>query len=341
MAPRPRKTNKHLPRRVYFKDGAYYFVEIIKGWDGKYKNKWIWLGKNLAQAMTAYAQLVQNIFNDNSMNSIFDRYIKEVSPTKAESTHKQDIYHLKHLREYFGGMEPPDILATDVYRYMDNRSKVSVAAANKEKALLSRVLQMGIRWGIIENNICLNVERLPEKITRDRYVTDEEFMAVYEVASPFIKCAMMIAYLTGLRLGDLLKIKISDLKPEGIEVTANKTHKKQIIKWSDELKGAIDGARQLKKPVSSFYLFSTRDGHPYSTDGFKSIWQRFINKAFSKRKAIVEKFMFKDLRSKAATDLKESRGLEFAAALLQHSDIKTTKRHYIKKEEIKVVEPVR
>lgn len=348
--PKKRTKDKHLPPRVYYKDGGHYFVDM--------NYKWIFLGNTLSLAMMNYAKIMENTLNSNTMHALLDRYIKEISPTKASTTHRNDIYYLKAIRSYFGKMPPHTLTARDVYKYLDIRSQVSIASANKELSLLTRVLQMGIRWGIITSNVCREVERLPETVTRNRYVEDWEFQAVYKlalVAFPITAVVMMVAYLTGLRLGDLLSIKIADLTDQGILITASKTKKTQIIKWSPELSAAVRIARDLRSKFKGFYLFTRQDGKPYTVSGFQSIWQRLMKLAMDKKrlekleaklqvkfeKKLKSHWMFKDIRAKSATDLAESRGLEFASALLQHSDIKTTQRHYIKKEEVKVVEPVR
>ena len=61
-------------------------------------------------------------------------------------------------------------------------------------------------------------------------MTDREFLAVYDAASPVIQNAMMLALLTGLRQGDLLKLRLQDLTPDGLEVEASKTGKRLLFK---------------------------------------------------------------------------------------------------------------
>jgi len=48
---RPRKTRHDLPSRVYSKHGAFYFVDR--------DNRWHRLGKGYAEAMLAYAKLLE------------------------------------------------------------------------------------------------------------------------------------------------------------------------------------------------------------------------------------------------------------------------------------------
>lgn len=349
---RKRKTNKHLPPRVYYKDGGYYFVDM--------DYKWHFLGNTLAAAMMKYGQLVENTLNDNTMHALFDYYLQVISPTKSAGTHRNNIYYIKNLRAYFGVMLPETVTAQDAYRYQHERAKTSVASANKEISLLNLVMEEGVKKGALKANVIREVKRLPEKITRDRYVEDWEFLAVYnlgmlqpieENSFAMVACGVKIGYLTAHNLGDLVKIKITDLLEGGIYMQRNKTKKAHIVNWTSELWQEVEKVKKLRGNLRGFYLFCRRDGSPYTVSGFQSIWSRLRKLALNKDRLdelekklnvkieprLLKSWMFKDLRSKAATDI----GIKHAKDLLQHSDEKTTQRHYIKKEELKTVNPVR
>lgn len=96
---------------------------------------------------------------------------------------------------------------------------------------------MAIRWGIVESNPCQFVKRLPES-PRDKYITDQELEAIKQLANENIRYLIEFAYLTGLRQADILKVRLSDLLPEGIYVEINKNKvgkigKKVIFEWTE------------------------------------------------------------------------------------------------------------
>lgn len=313
MAPKKRTKDKHLPPRVYIKHGAYYLVTMNK--------KWIRLGATFSNAMAEWAKLTSADTRLTSMGQLFDRYILEVSPLKASSTHKFEHNAFRKLRAVFGDMAPDDVTPVHIYQYLDIRGKEARRAANLERGVLSHVFTKAIEWGIVNDNPCRNVKRLPQK-KRTRYVTDAEFETLKAYASPLVRLAMQLAYLTGLRKADVLSLKLTDLLADGISITPAKTEGssgvKLLIEWSPELRKCVEAIKQLPRDIRGMHLFSTRNGTPYSTEGFDSIWQRTVRSAHEKG-IISERFRFHDLRRKAATDAERLHGREYARRLLAHS----------------------
>ena len=91
---------------------------------------------------------------------------------------------IKSLRLFFGTLRPKDVTRVDVYTYLDKRG--APVRANREKALLSDVFSIAIRWGIVTDNPCWGVKRNPEK-PRDRYVEDFEHETVWKAAPMLVQ----------------------------------------------------------------------------------------------------------------------------------------------------------
>ncbi len=308
---RKRKNRKDLPARMYVSHGAYYLV----GQD----SKWHHLGRDYAKAMAKYGELMQPPGPTLRMGDLMDRYMKEIAPKKAPRTYKNNLNEVRTLRKVFGRMRPSDVRPQDIYAYMDARN--APVAANREKALLSNVFAYGIRWGVITDNPCRHVKRNPEK-PRGRYIEDGEYEAVWKLAPPVIQCIMDLGYMTGLRLGDLLKLNIRDnVHKDGLYVVTGKTGRKQKFDWTPELRDVTARCKTLRGKVSSPNLICTRNGQQYTVDGFRSIWQRLMGKALDKN-VLKERFTFNDLRAKAASDA------DNPTELLGHDDPRTTNRVY-------------
>ncbi len=317
MAPRRKVKNRHLPERVYFKHSAYYFVNK--------QSQWIRLGKSLHEAMAEWSKIIEKPKSIVTMNELFDRYMHEVAPKKAKRSYENNIQQIKPLRQVFGNTKPSSIRAVHIYKYLDQRGTSAPVAANREKELLSHIFTTAIRWGIVENNPCKDVRGHSEK-GRDRYIENWEFTAVKNIASPLFKSLMDLAYVTAMRRGDLLSLKLSDLTDSGIRNNTNKDSKKILIKWTAELRQIINYAVENQANKSSEFLFCTRKGTMYTDKGIRSMWQRLIIKAL-RTNAISKRFTFHDIRRKAATDAENKNGREYARRLLGHTTQKMTEKY--------------
>ena len=296
---------------MYLKHGAYYFVNS--------HNKWIKLGNSLSIAMQEWSKLFESDTKLTSMSHLFDRYMIEVIPKKAIKTSKENFKQIENLRKSFGHMQPNSITPVHVYSYLDLRGQTAPISANREKALLSHIYTMAIRWGIVLDNPCKNVKRITEK-HRDRYITDEEFKAVRNIAPSFLQNVMDFAYITGLRQADILDLSKSNITQDGISVVISKTKSKILIEWSDELKNIVTNCI---KERDNQYLFCNMKGNKYTSDGFRTMWTKLINRAY-KIGIIEQKFRFHDIRRKTATDLEQIYSREHARKLLGHKDQSTT-----------------
>ncbi len=339
MSPRRRK-DKHLPVRLYQKGKAYWYLDPF--------GKWHNLGRNFHLAIAEYARREAPTTMSPLIDDIINRYLKEVSPLKAESTFKAITYSSKYLRAGLGRLDARTITKQTVYAYMDHRKTSKVNATTegqvrKEVRHFSMMMSQAVIWGVIPNNPVLGV-KIGSDPKRKRYVTDEELAAFRDFVNDLVKNYLDLKLLTGLRKIDIFALRLEDLQDDGIHVTPSKTVKttgtKLIIEWTPALREVVTRIRadhrQLKqKKLDKVHrlglwrhLFVTRDGKPYSASGFNSIWQRQKRKAL-KEGIIAENFKDSDLRAKAATDT----DLVHARQLLGHADERTTRTHYRRKPE--------
>lgn len=101
---RPRRHDRHLPRRVYRRHGAFYVVLP----DGR----WQRLAAELPQALAAYAELHMVAATDavpSLMSEIIARYEREVLPKKAAKTRVDQARQLGLLGKVFGKMRASEI----------------------------------------------------------------------------------------------------------------------------------------------------------------------------------------------------------------------------------------
>ena len=179
---------------------------------------------------------------------------------------------------------------------------------------------------------------------RDRLIEDweiEEALAIKSIYRGVLIANVYIRFklMTGLRCGDILRLKLSNLKEDGIHILLNKTKhstgKRLIIEWDleGEMRALLDKIQRIPpRRIGYAPLFVTRQGKSYiDSDGrcnaFDSLWQRFMDKVLEMTK-VTDRFQERDLRAKVASD---SDSLIEASERLGHADTAITQRVYRRK----------
>jgi len=341
---RKRTKDKHLPRRVYFKNGRYWFIDRDGSWHS--------LGTTDAEMYRELASRVDRSSSVSTMKDVFDRYILEKLPLLAPRTQRDYRGYIANLLPVFGDAPPKEVTAKHIYDYRNKRAETSVVQANREKSCLSAVFSAAVEWGIVNTNPSRQVAKIEEP-SRSRYVTDKEFTAVYRLASPMMQCAMDLATITGQREGDLLKLPNRDpsvYTDDGIVFRPGKSKRRHprrgvmvesakavIVECSPELSAVVARARKLGPDIRKTLLCNLQ-GKPFTESGFRSNWHRLMQTALKGRKksngeaaiepVLTESFTFHDLRAKSASD---DENVGNATDRLAHDDPRTTRKVYLRK----------
>lgn len=318
---RPRTTHKHLPPRMHQRRNAFYYVT---------SGKWIALGSDLVEAKRRWVELECKpvLLELHTIAAVIQRYRNEVLPLKAPRTQKDNAKEFDRLNQVFGHMPIDSLEPKDVRAYLDYRV-ASPVRANREKALLSHLFNKAREWGYTDKaNPSRGVKGYTET-GRDRYVEDSEFRSVWQKADMPTQDAMELAYLTGQRPADILKLKRSDIKQGALWIQQGKTGKKLRIFIVGALANVIARILSRKYKVTSLHLVVNEKGEPLTYNALRFRFE-------SAREAAGVNFQFRDLRAKAATDLEDA---QRAKKLLGHSSAKMTE-HYIRSRLGERVEPV-
>lgn len=336
-------TSKLLPRmrsKVTSSGKTYYYYDTC----GK-PRKWLALGSNYLDALRSYAEYEREYNQpdlDNRINAVVtfkfvaDRYLKEVVPSKAPSTQDCNLKSLKHLLAFFNDPPAPlnSIMPNHIRDYLNYRSNAKVRA-NRERALFSHIFNKAREWGYTDReNPCHGVRGNTES-GRDVYVTDDLFWKVYEKAADHIQFAMMLAYFTGQRVADVLKIKLTDIADGCIWIKQNKTQTRLRISIVGQLADLVETL------VTSRNLQNAKHGYLISHKSAPMTYE-ILRYGMDKARRLAgvpkENFQFRDLRAKAATDKDEQAGLDDAKNLLGHKNSSMT-TEYVRNRIGKKVEP--
>lgn len=347
MGRKPSK-NLNLPPRMRARDRrgvVLYYYDT----GGKPRRE-IPLGKDYTTAVRKWAELEGDQANPGKLltfKDVSDKYVREVMPSKAARTMKDNLVELDWLLKFFNDPPAPidAIKPEHVRQYLDWRGKTAKVRANREKALLSHIWNMARAWGITDQpNPCAGIKGFSES-GRDNYTEDDVLAAVWEASDQPLRDALDLAYLTAQRPSDVLAMSDLDIKDKILSVIQNKTGKKLRIEIIGELKALIDriGTRKKSYKVHTLALICTESGRPLTPSGLRCRFDKAREAAAKKKpnlKEAIEAFQFRDLRAKAATDKAESGSMHEAQKQLGHTTITMT-QHYVRDRRGETVKPTK
>lgn len=346
---RPKSSGKDLPPRMLrrtkkLRSGKVWVGYYYNGRDDKGRRVEISLGSDLNEAKRLWAMLEAKpmLRETGLMNYIFDRYEREVVPTKAPATQRGNLANLKQLRQVFGSAPVDAITPHHIALFRDRRS--AKVQANREIALLSHVINRAREWGFSSKENPARGVRKNRETPRDFYVDEEVWVAVYKHSPVELQDAMDLNYLTAQRPADVLKMTLTDIKDGALEVRQGKTNKRLriLLDRADgirtELGKLLDRIRARPRSVRSLYLVATPAGVALNRwtlrvrfDAARSAAAEAAEKeATPEALALadrIRKFQFRDIRPRAASDIGD---LSAASKLLGHTEQQITRKVYIR-----------
>ncbi|EFC4854743.1 tyrosine-type recombinase/integrase [Escherichia coli] len=284
--------NEWMPKGVYFRPSGYYWKP------GGTTEKIASANATKADVWVAFEKIVEGRKRRITFAQLWKKFLNSADyAALAPRTQKDYLAHEKYLLAIFGEAEAKTIRPEHVRRYMDARGKKSRVQANHEHSSMSRVFRWGYQRGYVPGNPCIGVDKFP-KPQRDRYITDEEYRAIYENATEPVKAAMEIAYLCAARVSDVLKMDWSQIMDKGIFIQQGKTGIKQIKAWTERLRAAVDRCRAWGEDGA---LIKNVYGERYSYKGFNDAWRKARRSAAEQLGKPLD-CTFHDLKAKGISD---------------------------------------
>lgn len=303
-----RKNNLELGMsRLYVYEGkrhnTYYTVDR--------NNKYINLGHDELEAKRKLLEMEgeepeRGTVADYLAQMMADRWRLVKARKLSAATVETNELEVDQLNKAFGKMDPAAVKPKHIWLYLHtHRGAENPVRANREIALFSKLFNRLVGAGIVDRNPCQGVERNEER-PRERLVGDKEFTAFLKFcvrkseSGKRMAFAAYLAYLTGKAQGQILKLTRHQLETEGIRFQARKRGAGTLVLWTPRLRKLVRTALAMPCNISPLFVIHTRDGTPYTSDGFKSIWQRLMAEWCQLGN---ERFTFHDLRAKAVTDV--------------------------------------
>lgn len=232
------------------------------------------------------------------------------------------------------GLELEKIARDDLARYLqDLYSRLSARSVARNIVSLKGFFRFLILDRYVTSDPTENLESPRTWRTLPGYLTGDEVALL--LAQPDLsqvqglrdRAMLELLYATGLRVSELIKVRIGEMNLDvGFLTTTGKGNKQRIVPVGDVavtlIRRYLDEARNslLAKSASSPYLFLTRRGRPMSRVYFWMLVQKYGRLA-----GITKHLSPHVLRHSFATHLLENGAdLRSVQLMLGHSDISTT-----------------
>jgi integrase len=271
---------------------------------------------------------LDNFGASNTLDEIFESYIKSKQSTLKEKTIKSYISFYKTWIKDYIGKEPIEKITQEQLQNIVNTvlDKRAPKTARTLKEVLNPIFKQYWRKGEIFSN---PVELLTFKKfdnVRNPNLTDEEiknlYNAIYQYdVEPFRSIFIWLA--TGRRVNEVLTLKWKDLNIEKREFTINSDNNKagrsMTYKLDDDLLATLENIEQKGE-----YIFpAIKDPHKkMHNDTIKRHWKKIL------ANANISNLRIHDLRHIVGLKLVNAGvSLEVIASVLGHTTVSITKRY--------------
>jgi integrase/recombinase XerD len=165
------------------------------------------------------------------------------------------------------------------------------------------------------------------QLAAPRILTPMEYRALRDAARPDPRMFAIIELLlqTGIRIGELAALKLSDIKKEGLHIAPAEKHEERVVPLNSRVQDALNAyvkIRPNQTNAKSEHLFITKSGKPFLIRNIRTAVERYF------RLAEVKNAKVNDLRHTfVAHHLKHGVSLVLISKVLGHKRLSTTERY--------------
>ncbi len=197
------------------------------------------------------------------------------------------------------------------------QTPVRPATLNRELSLLKHLYRKAIEWGKCKENPAKRVKKMKGEVKRVRFLMPDEVQKLLPNCTAYLKPIATMATHTGMRKGELLGLKWTQVNLEQgiITLQDTKNGERRDIPMDETVKDMLKGMERKED-----YIFCNREGETFVR------LQRSFEVAV--KKSGIEDFRFHDPRHTFASNLvMAGEDLNTVRELLGHKDLTMTLRY--------------
>ncbi|MCL2307221.1 MAG: site-specific integrase [Proteobacteria bacterium] len=248
-----------------------------------------------------------------TVEAALDRYMREVAPTKKQSTQDREVFRVRELVKFFGKYSLAAVTPDLVARFRDKRLGEGKAdsTVRLELALLSHLFTTALKeWriGLIQNPVS-NIRWPSPAKGRDRRLREGEQAKLLEAAArhsnPFFQQIVTLGIETGMRRGEILGLRRGDvnLAKRIVILRDTKNGNTRTVPLTKAATQALSAALAHPiRPINCDLIFFGEPGKDGVRRGyaFERVWEQ------TKKEIGANDLHFHDLRHEAVSRMVEA-----------------------------------
>ncbi|NLW33414.1 MAG: tyrosine-type recombinase/integrase [Fibrobacter sp.] len=319
-------------------------IEIVKNIQGR-----TWLAEDrkwcipfrpdyleyLSKLFSGYAH-IQSKDCDTDTDITIPKEYTDLLKSRRYSKHtiRNYSYHFSHFIQYYN-CSPDELTEKEIYEYLVHLAEDSEKSANFQKAVIHAIK-------FYYENVCHRIikkEYLPWPKGDHRLpvvFSEQEVKLLFSTISNLKhRCIMYLIYSGGLRLSEVVHLKIEDLDFDRMQIHIRKAKGRKDRYTIFSKKAAIIVQEYIEQYKPGSYLFCGQTGGLYSGRSIENVFSRALKNSGIKKAATVH-----TLRHSFATHLLEhGTDLRYIQELLGHRSHQTTQIYtHVSKQSLRNIE---
>jgi len=265
----------------------------------------------------------------------FKKFLKQKSRSNATIVaYGKDIDQLVSFLETLQKNHVHEIKKEDLDAFLVQLNKTGYTPKSISRKINStrtfyRFLKMN---EFVTDDPSLLIEHPPYQLNAPRILTPTEYRALRDAArkDPRMYAIIQVLLQTGIRIGELAELRLSDVKPEGLFIRPFEKHEARTAPLNASTHDAVEKYIKARPQVKSDYLFVTKSGRPFLIRNIRTALERYF------RLAEIKGAKVNDLRHTfIAHHLKHGVSVVMLSKIVGHKRLSTTERYldYIKDRE--------
>lgn len=257
----------------------------------------------------------------------FKNYLREKKhSTSTVIAYGKDIDQLVGFLESVQKNAPHEVTKEDIQAFLAKMSKEGYTPKSVSRKINStRTFYRFLKINeYVTDDPSLLIEHPTYHLAPPRILTPTEYRALRDAArnDPRMYAVIELLLQTGIRIGELANLRLSDVTKEGLRVAPFEKHEERVVPLNKRAKEALDNYLKIRPKTSDDHVFVTKSGKQFLIRNIRTAVERYF------RLAEIKDAKVNDLRHTfVAHHLKHGVSLVILSKVLGHKRLSTTERY--------------